>query len=180
MRAITLTAVTAGTAYDLDTAIFFYSVDFFPEVDIVILIEYEVVDAAQSLSSKEYVEVSVQGAPVKEGLPLESILDIAAAIFAAFTVAGYLRVQHFKERKKDLMKLETMRKENIELHENLKMLQKYSQAEVDMIEAQITTFRGDFKKMKTTDKGGAGSTVAAKDIEKLLIVANELESHGVI
>ena len=110
-------AVAAGTAYDLDTThTFYYSVASFPEEDTVVLFEYEIVDAAQSLSSKEYVEVSVQGVPVKGGLPLETILGIvAAALFVVFLVVGYVRVQHVKERKGDLAKLETMRKENQEV-----------------------------------------------------------------
>lgn len=61
-------------------------------------------------------EVSVHWVPVKGGLPLETILGIvAAALFVVFLVVGYVRVQHVKERKGDLAKLETMRKENQEV-----------------------------------------------------------------
>jgi len=44
--------------------------------------------------------------------------------------------------------MRTLRRENNVLHENLMMLKEYSQGELDMIEAHITTFRKDFKKMK--------------------------------
>ena len=105
-------AVTAGITYDLDTTTFFYSVASFPKVDTVVLIGYEVVDAAQSLSSNEYVEISVQGVPVKEELPLEIILGIiAAALFLVFLVILYFR----KEHKAHVLKLETVRQENQEV-----------------------------------------------------------------
>lgn len=60
------------------------------------------------------------------------------------------------------------------------MLKNYSKAEVDMIEAQIKTFRADFKRMsfkRNAYKGGLSSVTA---VEKLLIPASELESMEVI
>ena len=65
-----------------------------------------------------------------------------------------------------------------QLHENLMVIMKYSQAEVDMIEAQINTFRKDFKKTKTTQD--TEGKAAGKDIEKLLIPASELQSQEVL
>ncbi|GMH71595.1 hypothetical protein TrRE_jg5529, partial [Triparma retinervis] len=176
-------AVMGGEKYDLASTTFDYTVSNFPEVDTNVIVKYKVHDESQDLESEENIKIVVQGVPV-EGMSKEIIGGIVGA--AVFIIAGltlyFTKMANSlkKERIEDLRRLDTMRKENVELHKNLKMLQKYGNDELDMIEAQITTFRKDFSKKKTSQDGNANNLSVGKDIEKLLIVAKELESEFVI
>ena len=106
-------------------------------------------------------------------------LTTFARRFALHIRFAHRSIKLEKTIKQDHKELASMKKENEQLHENLKMLQKYSQAELDMIDAQIATFRKDFSKKKGLD-GGATTMDAKKGLEKLLISASDLESEEVL
>jgi hypothetical protein len=126
------------------------------------------------------------------------IIVLAAATTIILLVVLYYKtqkVQLVKEIKNDHEKMEKvqlklatnrqllsmMEEENQKLHENLKMLMKYSKEEIDMIEDQIVTFRANFRKKKALSKlGGVGTIDSRKDMEKLMIAASKLESEEVI
>jgi serine/threonine protein kinase len=141
-------------------------------------------DEVQGLVSEENIKIVVQGVPINAGVPIEIIGGIlGAAVFVIAVVTIYFKriaASHQSTKKEALAKLATMRRENLELHNNLKMMKQYNDDELGMIEAQITTFRKDFNKKKTSHDGDTKNLSVGKDIEKLLILAKELESEFVI
>jgi serine/threonine protein kinase len=120
-------------------------------------------------------------------MPLFLILIIAgSAVILVGGVASYFTVQ--TKKKDTIIKLIQSEKssvllENKKLHEDLQILQKYSDAEVNMIEAQINTFRASFVSSKMASVKPSSSndeTSLSADLQRLLVSAKELESHEVI
>ncbi|GMI24151.1 hypothetical protein TrCOL_g9603 [Triparma columacea] len=180
----TMQTVTSSDMYDLDSTTFYYTVETFPEDDTDVIVKYKVHDEVQGLVSEENIKIVVQGVPINAGVPIEIIGGIlGAAVFVIAVVTIYFKriaASHQSTKKEALAMLATSRRENLELHNNLKMMKQYNDEELGMIEAQITTFRKDFNKKKTSHDGDTKNLSVGKDIEKLLILAKELESEFVI
>jgi len=155
-------AVTAGTTYDLNTT-FVYSVASFPEIDTVVLIEYEVADASQSLSSREFIEIAVQGVPVEQGVQWEIIIPLLAVVtLTGVGVTGVLQRKNMAQKQ-----------EIEELANKLSMLQQYDENEKKMIEEQIVTFRRNVKDAKAST-GTTDASEVDDALQKILINAQDL------
>jgi hypothetical protein len=118
--------------------------------------------------------------PSEEKLPYIAI--IAAPATVIFIIVIYFRSQSSKDKSR----LTFLKSENDKLHEDLKMLQKYSKEEIDMIEGQIHSFKSNLDTKKALSRGRAGKQADGTansrkhDIDKLLILAIELESEEVL
>jgi hypothetical protein len=134
--------------YDLSSAAFLYEVIDFPVDDTVVEFRYKVVDAEQGLAADEVVKVDVSGVPTKIWFTLEFGLAIVGIPIAVLL----LIIQYNRSRRKVLKKkVLDVEKENKALHQTLKVVQKYSMEELDMIQNQI----GDFqKKLEMKMQGG--------------------------
>jgi serine/threonine protein kinase len=188
-------AAEINVMYSANDTVFSIAMDGFPSEDTVELVEYRAVDETQGVSSKSRVEFVVQGTGVSSsGLSLGGWLAIAGtALVVIGALVSYFNVKQ-KRQTNQIMTLRSERmsmvQENMKLHEDLKIMQQYSEAEVNMIEAQITTFRKDFdRKSKGRRKAGdtdddssvtSGEGSLGADLHKLLISAFELESKEVI
>jgi serine/threonine protein kinase len=136
---------------------------------------------------------------LKEGLPL---MIVIAVVVSFVVLVGLMGLYFTVRRKGDLINIKRMASSfskmehrlsatekkkqeverlNVELHENLKMLQKYTQAEKDMIDGQIATFRRDFQKKSSVRNGKLGDEAEESNaLERLLISSRELESEEVV
>jgi len=136
--------VKVNFPYDLSTAIFFYEVNDFPEKDTVVEFRYEGVDTEQGLSADEVIVVSVRGIS-KRGLSKDTLIT-SVGILIVIVLLVVLYGKHRRRTLKShvtraLSKVKEIEKENEELHQNLKMVQQYTQEEEEMIESQIGAFQ---------------------------------------
>ena len=119
-----------------------------------------------------------------EGFPIFVGLGIVAAAIACIVAIASWYKEQLVRKDNELRRQSSAIAEKIrevdDLKQDLKLLQAYDDNEKEMIKNQIMTFRKDHLKSKKGIDHTADQSTAQKDLDKLLIRSDELETHEVI